>query len=840
MPNIVIPNTLINTSNEKFHAFWKLTRGLLAAGWRYKASSDTFQKETTGDSSKDLWSVGGYTNLTGLAGQTGSVASISNSIVATGTAPPDIKLTGTPVGVLNFNIQITTGGARGTAIFKWSSDGGNTFTTTVTTAATTVLGATGITINWPVGTYTADNVWTTSSTHLTLTGLTGMTANSVGHAITLSGAFTAANNGTYRIASFISSSSVTVYNPFAAGLTAYQNAGIAASITTFASPTVTITGVANMTAASVGRYITITGASSAGNSGTFLITAFISATSVSYSNASGVATDANNPNIHWVESLVSATPAASAPYVDSASGVITWTEKAGGVIANVTTVTNGIATLTGLTGMTTSSVGHRITLINAASSGNNGTFMIVEYVSAVSVKISNASAVASDGNNGLIHWVERDPALDSYPLDLSFTTVNNGAGSWFCIQGPSTMKFPIGTSNPSPPFIRGEKVTQAATGCEGEILGVVVDATGGTGFIVVAPRVNGSGGNARGWDTSAISAVALPAGSGATVTPSAAGIEYVREIVIWKNLLNTGHIYYQCIDQLGEATPGTFVGRFSTMAALTQCTPTICPGGATGLPTVNGFPTLGTMVWTGTGGSGAVATGSNEYGSVNNAVSGMIQVICANCIEAAGVSQDGTFSILLGTPASTLTSYNLNGFLRLDDGEEGDVDPYIAFWPNAQAVGARTRTVNTSATTGNDWAQTGGTTAGSQSGFYLGFRRRGFSTGDSFGEFSGWGLNGSSNSTTAIGLNFQAPETVACTFAVQSPRIREPIWIASYLAGQKMRKGTIRWWYNSPGGNAGDTLDGKRWAQFSSTLTAAGCATVIGPWDGITNSPLNA
>lgn len=662
MPNIVLPNTLIAVTNEKFQGIWKLTRGLLAAGWRYKGSSDGVNtKDTTGNDSKDFWSVGGFMNLTTLGGQTGTAASL----------------------------------------------------TTVTNSIQTV------------------------------TGLTGMTANSVGHALTISGAFNTAanqtNNGTYRIVTFLSSSSVTIYNP------------------------------------------------------------------------SGVATDAAN-------------------------GAIVWAEKAGGVVANITTVLNGVATLTGLTGMTPASVGHRITIVNAASGGNNGTFMVVAYVSATSVQVLNPSAVATDANNGSIHWMERDPALDTYPSSLAiYNSTEHGAGAWLNLQGPSTMKFPIGTANPSPAFTRGEKVTQAATGCEGEFMGAVIDTTGGTGYIVVAPRVNGSGANARGWDASAIAAAGAPAGSGATVTPSAAGIEYIREMVWWKSLSNQGHIYYQCIDQLGEGTSTATTGRFSTMSALAGCTSTICPGGATGLPTVNGFPTVGTLVATGTGGSGAVATGSGVWDSITAQASGMIQVICANCIEGAGVSQDGSWSLLMGTVATSATSFNLNGFLRCDDGEEGDVDPYVLFFPTNTAVASRIRTANATASSlTGDWAHGAVVAPGINQGPYIGFRRRGFATGDSFTEFGAFVQNLLNSAAFAQGTTPTNPETIACTFVSPPPRVREPYWVCSYNVNQKMRKGTIRWWYACPGGNCMETIDGRRWVQFSSQMSASTCSTVIGPWDTVT------
>lgn len=721
MPNIVIPNTLVHSSNEKFHAYWLLTRGLLAAGWRYKASADGNTKETTGDASQDLWSIDGYVNTTTVPGQSGSAASLLT--VANGL--------------------------------------------------------------------------------VTVQGLTGMTASSVGRCLTISGDTDSVDNGNFRIASFISSSSVTIYNPNAFTL-AVTNA-------TNASPIViTTSSTASM---ATGQQVGISGVqgNTAAN-GIWTITV-LSSTTFSLTGSTGNGTYVASTGIIGT---------------DSANGSISWAEKYGGAAASVSSVTNGVATLTGLTGMTASSVGHRITILGAASSGNNGTFMISAYISSSSVQIFNSAAVAGDLNNGSIQWVERDPTKDTYPTALA-------VGSWIVLQGPSTLKVPIGTNVPSPAFIRGEKVTQAATGTEAEVLGVVTDSTGGAGYMVLAPRVNGSGAGVRGWDQSAITAQSVPAGSGATVTPSAAVIEFVREYVIWKNTATFGHTYYQCIDQASESTPTALVGRFSTMAAtLSQCTATVCPGGATGNPTVNGFPTMGTLCAAGTGGPGAATTGSNDYMMQSTVTAGNIQIMCANNIEGSGVSQDGSWTLLLGTPGISASSYNMNQFCRLDDGEDGDVDPYVLFLPSNLSAYTRLRTGGATAHSGSDFVTTAGFAWGTTGSSLIGFRRRGFGfgNGDAFQEFSGYCLNQSNNAQFALGSNFQNPETVACTFASPAPRVREPFFIASAQSGLKMRKGYLRWAFGVSGGNCGDTLDGKKWVQGTSTVAASVSAAVVGPWDG--------
>jgi hypothetical protein len=62
-----------------------------------------------------------------------------------------------------------------------------------------------------------------------------------------------------------------------------------------------ITGVSGMSALSVGRYLTITGAASPANNGTFLISAFGGATQVDVVNAGAVIPDANNGALGWTE-----------------------------------------------------------------------------------------------------------------------------------------------------------------------------------------------------------------------------------------------------------------------------------------------------------------------------------------------------------------------------------------------------------------------------------------------------------------------------------------------------------------------------------------------------------
>lgn len=93
----------------------------------------------------------------------GAVVPALSAVTAAGTTPPTVTVSGTPTDYYDVRVEITTGGARGTAVFKYSLDGGLTYTTGVTTAATNVLTGTGITVAFATGTYATDNVYTFNS-----------------------------------------------------------------------------------------------------------------------------------------------------------------------------------------------------------------------------------------------------------------------------------------------------------------------------------------------------------------------------------------------------------------------------------------------------------------------------------------------------------------------------------------------------------------------------------------------------------------------------------------------------------------------------------------------------
>jgi len=498
--------------------------------------------------------------------------------------------------------------------------------------------------------------------------------------------------------------------------------------------------------------------------------------------------------------------------------------------APTTTSFGGRSTVSGLTGFTSLSVGRYLTITGATNSANNGTWLITKFISATSVVIENPAAV-SETTPGTATWTEKDALLDAYPTAIQGAS---GTGAWWCAQGPSIMRVPIGTGAPGA-FIRGENVVQATSGATGEFIGTVTDTANGLGYMVIAPRLSGVGAGPRGWSASA---VITGDRSAATATPTGTVLEYVREIVIWKSsTAQTGHFYHQAIESVTEAATTTTTGRFSTMASLGTATAVICPGGATGgSPVTNGFPTVGTMALVGTAGSGAAGTGSSDLSFYTTNVGvGLAQVLCANAIENDGVTADGSWTLAYGNPVAGANIFIGWGYQRLDDTEDGDVDPYVYCAPAVLAIYVRSRTVatNNAGTVGDGftgsafWCEIGRTP-------FVGWRRRGMPSGDAFQEFQGatMGTCGSTL-TSMLLLNPATVDRVACAYTNVS--VREPIWITSTQSGLKQRKGTLRWWYMVQGGNGTDTYDGKRYVQMSSS---ASLPIIVGPAD-LTTSVLN-
>jgi hypothetical protein len=85
-------------------------------------------------------------------------------VVATGTAPPGLILTGTPARSIRLQVNITFAGPIGTSLFSYSIDGGGTVAGfAIPTGAAVPLGSTGLIASFQPGAYATDNVYTAST-----------------------------------------------------------------------------------------------------------------------------------------------------------------------------------------------------------------------------------------------------------------------------------------------------------------------------------------------------------------------------------------------------------------------------------------------------------------------------------------------------------------------------------------------------------------------------------------------------------------------------------------------------------------------------------------------------
>lgn len=458
-------------------------------------------------------------------------------------------------------------------------------------------------------------------------------------------------------------------------------------------------------------------------------------------------------------------------------------------------------TVTGLTGMSSSSVGRFLTITGAATGANNGTFQIVAYVSATSVRIRNAAGVAPDANNGAITWTERDHVLQTYPTSL------DAAAAWILLQGPSTLKIPI-NAQPSPAFRRGEKVTQAVSLAEGEVMGVVWN-TASTSFIIIQPRIG----------TFDNSNVITGAVSGATTTPSGIVITMVCELVLAKttDVLN-GWMFYQRVDASSESAQ-----RFS---ALTP-TAAIAPGNGSG---ANLFPTIAyTAKGAPNGASNPWFTGVTSVASGPMGL-GRAQIIVPNAIGNADTSPDGSFFLVVslpGTSSETLTGFGLS---RTDDMEDGEVDPFVFLVSNS----TQTRTTAlissvatwTTLTSGGFWSSNNFT--------HLGWRKRSYGgTGDAFIALVYPCFLSSVFRGNVMAYNQSDPDRVAATTATLNHR--EAIWVIDADQGERTRKGTHRWLFSIGQGAPFNLWDSKTWLQIQAANPSFSGGLVLGPWDGSTD-----
>lgn len=425
---------------------------------------------------------------------------------------------------------------------------------------------------------------------------------------------------------------------------------------------------------------------------------------------------------------------------------------------------------------------------------------------------SDGTTKTAAGTNANDSWgTNADPASDTYP------TAFDTKAPWEVLSGPVTIKVPI-TVACTGTFLRGEKVTQATSGVEGECLGYVFDTVSSTGWLTILDRTGyNTTTYTNTWDGTHL---ITGASSGATLTPSATTVAYVREVCFWKQSTGsviTGTIYYTCADASGESA-----GLYSTLASATGCTAIIAPGGG---GTSNSFPAQG-LVINGTGGS----AGGNNLFYFGSAISVNCQIVATNAAGSTGVSPDGTFWALLGqTSSSTLFGW---GYFRMDDSEPGDLDPFVWLAQDGTAPASFSRTATTAGTNSLNATAAYGSSGISS---WRGYINRGNDSGTPNASYFYGTCNNLWLSNVAVAVQNQSSTMQIQNYPGSTkPLTREPFRIFTDLTSHKMYKGTVRWMSLFPIGSVYDTFDNKLWICVLTQATTTNPAMGLGPWDGST------
>ena len=415
------------------------------------------------------------------------------------------------------------------------------------------------------------------------------------------------------------------------------------------------------------------------------------------------------------------------------------------------------------------------------------------------VASSDNSAKDTTGTAANDKWGgNADPSADTYPAAL------DAVACWWMAQGPTIFKVPCNT-NSTGTFLKGEKITQATSGAVGEIVGFMYDSgTPANSYLTILTRTGTFDGTN----------VITGASSAATITPSGAVVSFICEVVFWKTTDTVnGTAYYNRVNTAVDTSLGS-------LKATAGCTIAVAPGGG---GTGNSFPATSQAV-RGTGGSASHALwlhnstiGSPKY-----------QISVTDVVGTTNYSPDGTFWIMCGVPATSATANTGFGWFRLDNTEDGDLDPFV--WDYCGTAGF-TRTGNTGVAVSDAWSNLNGRYSSSFTAV-TGWRRRGFASTDAWQNYQYACLAFFYiTSTPVIVGTFATPETVACSTA--SIKIRESVWVSTYNVVTKQRKGSLRWVYYLPTGAAYDHWDTKSFIQVF-TATSSNPGLMLGPWDGAT------
>jgi hypothetical protein len=504
----------------------------------------------------------------------------------------------------------------------------------------------------------------------------------------------------------------------------------------------------------------------------------------------------------------------------------------GAAAASIAAPTQGRATVTGLANIVATDKGKFLLISGAATGANNNQHQIEEILSSSSVRIDARNfAVATDANNGTLTWSIRDPTGNNF-VNTSF---NPNTIAWWCAQGPSILKIPITTASTGN-FIRGENVVQSTTLAEGEILGYTY--YNATGWLVIAPRVRGSGGGVYGWATGEM---VTGGRSGATVSQSGTALDYVYEVVFAKPANQTN---IQIL--LGQFnTVADSAEMFSFCATQSGCTATVHPGGG---GTGNAFGAHAWVAWgTNSTPTFSLLISDSQFGG--QSVMDMVNanVLCVDAIPEQSYTADGSWSLFIignntiGGVVPTLGGL-LYGFHRLNDTEDGEVSPYVSVVPAALKTlygNARTSSgTNPFGFVTNIHQHSGlsfyciDTVITTTAVMFAGWRGRGLAN-EAFTELEIAALN----SLQTGGVHaLPSARNRAVSVADQAMKSRVRIWLCAYQNNPyPLVKGTFRWLYWVSGDHVTDAYGtDPGWVQLATGVpgTNPGAAMIIGPYDG--------
>lgn len=490
---------------------------------------------------------------------------------------------------------------------------------------------------------------------------------------------------------------------------------------------------------------------------------------------------------------------------------------ASGAAAAIQAPSRGRATVTGLTGIGSIHKGMYLVISGSGTPANNNALQIEEILSATSVRV-NARTFAVAADAGPLSWTIRNPVGETYPAGLTAAT------AWWLGEGASVLKIPIaaapvaGASGNN--FLKGENIVQASTGAEGEIISWVFDTAALTGYLVVAPRLRGTGAGVFGWDTGNVITGDV---SGATVTHSGTALEYRHQVVIWKNNNDTnGSIFVGSFEPVGDSAE-----LFSTLAGSAGCTATVAPGGG---GTGNAFPAHGALMW------GSNTTGTGQIWRGNSATGiGLGQVMVADALEEQNYTADGTWNVALNTAhLAGNGAHNWFSFMRMDDPEDGDLDPYILIHPQViQTLYTNTRTTLGGVEAGGG-AFAANTCLATMKASWTTTRtfahcwvRRGLA-GEFYQDLEQCGMApGQTGVAFVLSTNDSDPAKIQAAPTSVPAKVMEPCSFSSVQVLRKCVKGSCKWAFVTQAGAGLQLYNGGSLIQ----LNGMSPGTVVGPWD---------